>query len=72
MYSLLYSVRLTAPLTCNVPSMLTSLFIDTSPPTVNLLLTAASPVTSISTLGEELSALPTANLLLYNKADFLI
>ena len=50
--------------------MLTSLFIDTSPPTVNLLLTAASPVTSISTLGEELSALPTANLLLYNKADF--
>ena len=70
MYSLLYSVRLTAPLTCNVPSMLTSLFIDTSPPTVNLLLTAASPVTSISTLGEELSALPTANLLLYNKADF--
>ena len=49
--------------------MLTSLFIDTSPPTVNVLLTAASPVTSISTLGEELSALPTANLLLYNKAD---
>ena len=74
-YSLLYSVRLTAPLTFNVPSMLTSLFIDTSPPTVNLLLTAASPVTSISTLGEELSRspspliLPTDSLLLYNKAD---